>query len=106
MQNIYVVRCNPVMRELLVEDGNKLSLHTEYDLRHLHRENELRKRDIGKGFIYTKKGELFGQEQFEAPYDLVMNDPDGLEWYKTRSQAAKKRFLAKYPGFRTSEGGI
>jgi hypothetical protein len=106
MQHLYVVRANPVMREILTEENGKYGLHTEYDLRHLHRENELRKREIGRGFIHTRKGELFGKEEFEAPYDVLMNDPDGKEWFHTRNPAAKKRFLAKYPGFRTSEGGI
>lgn len=46
------------------------------------------------------------RENFDAPAEIVLTDPDGIEWFATRSKSAKRKFMLKYPQFIVVDGGI
>lgn len=100
-KQLYVVHQYPT-QSIWLPDGKNLKLHTEVDFSAAIERNKQLQSDNGKGI--TESGEC--KEEFQAPYDLIMNDPDGREWFYTRSKKAKQKFLAKYPWVRTSTGNI
>lgn len=81
---------------------HKVHIQQTFDASPAMESNHARKQEVGRGFWNNKEG----KEECEIPSWLFFRDADCIEWYRTGSQAAKKRFIAKYPWVRCSEGGV
>jgi uncharacterized glyoxalase superfamily protein PhnB len=89
-------------KEIWAYDKGNLVVHRVTDTTEAARAAYNRKKEIGNGI--TLHGEF--RENFDAPAEVVLTDPDGIEWFHTRSKTAKRRFILKYPQFVCVEGGI
>jgi len=99
MPNIYVVK-DKKKQEILSHDGKSFLYKAEYDLTDITSDNAQRKNLIGAGWSNSK--DL--KEEFEIPADVYYSHPDCIEYAKTRNRAVMRRFLLKFPMYRTSTG--
>lgn len=98
LKKIYVARNTPRVQEILLTDGNNIYNHTIKDYSLEQKANAQRKQEIGKGWWGSKDG----MEMGECDMGLLLADPDGQEWWKTRNPKALDKFLSRHPWCRTS----
>lgn len=98
LKQIYVARNTPRVKEILLSDGEMIHNHTVKDYSLEQKANNKRKNEIGKGWWGSKDA----MELAELDLGLLLADPDGIEWWKTRNPKAMDRFLARHPWCRTS----
>jgi hypothetical protein len=89
-------------REFWAMENGNLVMHRVTDTTEAARNAYERRNQIGKGISLHSEF----RENFDAPAEVVLTDPDGIEWFHTRSKTAKRRFILKYPQFVCVEGGI
>lgn len=89
-------------KEFFSYENGQIKVHRVTDTTEAARNAYNRRQQIGNGISLHSEF----RENFDAPAEIVLTDPDGIEWFHTRSKTAKRRFILKYPQFVCVEGGI
>lgn len=102
---ILLLKRNPVT-QIFDHNGKTINLYTEVDFSDDMKKNELRRREIGKGYSPTREIKEEWSCNQDVFLNLLANDGDVQEFWYTRTDKALRKMLQKYPWMKSSDGGV